>query len=93
MIPGLGTGAAAAPAATQAIRASGVVVRVEPGAFLAVLGRQPAPLVVRATGWFFVTFYKYLMSYKGMAFYTEAATPLELPPGVELAEERSISAP
>jgi hypothetical protein len=75
-----------------ATRVSGVVVRVEPGAFLAVLGRQPAPLVVYARGGL-LTFHKYLTSYKGLPFFAESPEPLNLPPGVELVEARSIQAP
>lgn len=51
-----GAGAAAA-AIAQAIKASGVVVRLEPPEFLRVLGRADAPLVVHATGGLFRTKY------------------------------------
>jgi hypothetical protein len=55
-------GAAAAAAVAQAIKASGVLVRVEPTEFLRVLQRQQEPLVVHATGGFFSTYYQYLTS-------------------------------
>jgi pimeloyl-ACP methyl ester carboxylesterase len=64
-----------------AIKASGVIVIVEPEEFVGILKRQPGALVVHATGGFFSTSYRYLTSYKGLAFYTEARAPLDLPPG------------
>ena len=50
-----GAAASAAAAIAQAIKASGVLVRVEPGHFLGILQRQQGSLVVHATGWFFGT--------------------------------------
>jgi hypothetical protein len=73
-----------------AIRASGVIVRVEPDAFVGILKRQPGALVVRAAGRFFSTNYRYLTSYKGLAFYTKASAPLDLPPGTELVQAKAI---
>jgi nitrous oxidase accessory protein NosD len=84
---------AAAAAARQAIKASGVIVQVEPGDFLAILQRQQGALVVHATGGFFSTNYQYLTSYKGLAFFTRAPAPLDLPPGTELVRAKSISVP
>jgi hypothetical protein len=88
-----GGAAAAAAAAGQAIKASGVIVRVEPDDFLRILGRAQQPLVVHATGGFFSTTYQYLSSYKGLAFYTKAAAPLDLPGGCELVLARKIWIP
>ena len=68
----MSAGAAAAAAIAQAIKASGVVVQVEPGEFLGIVQRQQAPLVVHATGGFLKTNYKYLTSYKGLAFFTKS---------------------
>jgi hypothetical protein len=45
-----GGAAAAAAAIAQAIKASGVIVRVESEDFLGILTRQREPLVVHATG-------------------------------------------
>jgi hypothetical protein len=86
-------GTAAAAAAIVAIKASGVIVRVEPDEFVGILKRQPGALVVHATGGFFSTNYRYLTSYKGLAFYTKARAPLDLPPGTELVQARSIWVP
>lgn len=94
MSAGAATGAAAAAAAiAQAVKASGVIVRVEPDDFLSILGRQPGALVVHATGGFFSTNYQYLTSYKGLAFFTKAPTPLDLPSGTELVQAKSIWVP
>ena len=67
-------GAAHAAAIAQAIKASGVLVRVEPMEFLKILNRQDEPLVVIATGGVFRTWWRYLTSYKGLAFFTKYAS-------------------
>ena len=85
--------AAAAAAVAQAIKASGVLVRVEPTEFLRVLQRQQEPLVVHATGGFFSTYYQYLTSYKGLAFYTKSPSPLNLPSGCETIKAGGIWIP
>jgi hypothetical protein len=77
----------------QAVKASGVIVRVEPRDFLQVLQRQERPLVVHATGGFFSTSYHYLTSYKGLAFFCKSETPLNLPRDVELIVARKIWIP
>ena len=76
-----------------AIGASGVIVRVEPDVFVVILKRQSGALVVHATGGFFSTDYRYLTSYKGLAFYTKARAPLDLPSGTELVQAKRIWVP
>lgn len=88
-----GAMAAAQAAAIQAMKASGVIVQVEPEDFLDILRRQKEPLVVHATGGFFKTNYQYLVSYKGLAFFTKAPAPLALPAGAELVEALTIWVP
>jgi hypothetical protein len=88
-----GAAGAAGAAIAQAIKASGVIVCVEPEDFVNILKRQPGALVVHATGGFFSTNYKYLTSYKGLAFFTKVAAPLDLPAGTELVQARSIWVP
>ena len=93
-----GATAAAAAAAVlaaiaQATKASGVIVRVEPGDFLGIVGRLDAPLVVHATGGFFKARYQYLASYKGLAFFTKSDTALELPEDTELVKAEKIWIP
>jgi hypothetical protein len=91
---GAAAGAAAAAAAMiEAIKASGVIVRIDPPGFQDILGRIAAPLVVQATGGFFSTNYQYLTSYKGLAFVTKSPSPLNLPQGTEIISAKSIWVP
>jgi hypothetical protein len=86
-------GAAAAAAIAQAIKASGVVVRVAPEEFGKILSRVQHPLVVLAEGGIFSTTYSYLVSYKGLAFYTKSPAPLALPADTELIKAGKIWIP
>jgi hypothetical protein len=88
-----GAGAAAAAAIAQAIKASGVLVRVEPGEFSKILNRVKDPLVVTAKGGVFSTNYQYLVSYKGLAFFTKSDEPVALPAGCEVVTANSIAIP
>ena len=76
-------GGAAGAAIAKAIKASGVVVRVDPNAFQTILRKVENPLVIYSEGGFFSTKYLYLISYKGFAFYTKVPEQILLPPGVE----------
>ncbi len=76
--------AATAAAIANAIKASGAIVRVEPQAFSTIIDRMEAPLVVMADKTFFSGTYKYLTSYKGLAFFTKSDKRLDLPGGAEL---------
>ena len=94
MANGGAAGAAAIAAAiAQAIKASGVIVRVAPADFLKILERQKDALVVHATGGLFQTNYQYLVSYKGLAFYTKSPAALYLPGSTEVVIARSIWIP
>ena len=86
-------GAAAAAAIAQAIKASGVVIRLNPEEFRKVMIRMQDPLVVIAEGGMFSANYQYLMSYKGLAFYTKSDTPMELPAGAEVVRSERIWIP
>jgi hypothetical protein len=88
-----GAAAAAGAAIAQAIKASGVIVRVEPDDFLGILQRQPRALVVHAIGGFFSTNYQYLTSYKGLGFFTKSSEPINLPAGTELVQAKAIWIP
>jgi hypothetical protein len=88
-----GAGAAAAAARAQAIRASGVIIRMEPTEFLRIVERQSEPLVVHAESGFFTRSHQYLSSYKGLAFYTSTPVPLQLPSGCEVVEAQKIWIP
>lgn len=85
--------AAAAAVIANATKASGVVVRVSPENFLAILARAEKPLVVHAQGGIFSTNYQYLLSYKGLAFYSKSRAPLQLPLGTELVQAQKIWIP
>lgn len=90
---GAAIAAAAAATIAEATKASGVIVRVNPNDFLAILGRQTEPLVVHASGGFLSTSYQYLTSYKGLAFFTQSSDPISLPSSAELVHAEKIWIP
>jgi hypothetical protein len=85
--------AAIAAAIANAIKASGVVVRVEPEDFAKILGRIENPLVIYNKGGLFTTKHQYLVSYKGFAFHTKTSNEILLPSSVEVINARSIWIP
>lgn len=89
----MAAGGAAAAAIVQAIKASGVIVRVEPQEFSKLMNHAKDPLIVLAEGGVFSTNYQYLMSYKGLAFFTKSKAPLPLPGGAELVNAGRIWVP
>jgi hypothetical protein len=89
----MAAGGAAAAAIAQAIKASGVVVRLEPHEFLRVLNRAPDPLVVMAACGLFVKRYQYLLSYKGLGCYTSSREQLSLPAATEVVAAQRIWIP
>ena len=94
MVYGAEGGAAGAEnAIADAIKASGAIVRVEPGDFEAILDKTETPLVVFAQGGVFKTKYHYLTAYRGLIFYTRTPLPLELPRKAELIIAKKIWVP
>ena len=89
----MATGAAAHMAVINAVKASGVVVRMEPAAWLALLARVGQPLVIVAAGGVFKKHVRYLTAHRGLAFYTQSPTALALPRGAEVIEAQSINVP
>lgn len=91
----VGVGAAAAVQLANASASFGPCVLVEPAEFLRVLARQGESLVVagEATGWFSGKRYRYLTSFKGLAFYAKSDVPLELPNGVEVVTVKRMNVP
>jgi len=85
--------AAHVAAIANAIKASGVVVRLEPPEWFKVLKRTDNPLVVIARGGMFRRKYQYLTTYRGLAFYTTSEQPLVLPGRTELINAKSLSVP
>ncbi|MEM8488816.1 MAG: hypothetical protein AAF564_24945 [Bacteroidota bacterium] len=80
-------------AVANAIKASGVVVQVEPAEFLKIAGQSEKPLIVYAPTKVIRTTHKYLTSYKGLAFYTKANDPLVFKEPVEMVTAKKISIP
>ncbi len=85
--------AAAAAAVANAVKASGAVVRVKPEDFQKILARQDEPLIVRAEGGFFGPAYKYLTSYRGLAFFCKSSQELRLPARTQLINAEKMSMP
>ncbi len=85
--------AAIAAAIANAIKASGVVVRVEAEDFANILQKIERPLIVYSQGGVFSTNHKYLTSYKGLAFFTKSREQLDLPRGAEVIIANKIWAP
>ena len=77
----------------NAVKASGTVVRIEPAEFEKVLKRVENPLVVYAEGGMISTNHQYLVSYKGLAFYTKADDPIDLPRNAEVVVAEKIWIP
>jgi len=89
----MAAGGAAVAAMIQAIKASGVVVRMDPAEFRKILDRSPEPLVVTYRGGLFTKNYQYLTSYKGLAFFTKSAEPMAMKAGVELITAKDLWMP
>jgi len=85
--------AAHAAAIAQAIKASGTLIRLEPGDFTRILNKQEAPLVVRSRGGLFRTKWYYLTPYRGLAFFCWSAEPSPLSGRAEVIEARKIWTP
>ena len=84
---------AAIAAIANAIKASGVVVRVRSEDFANILRRVDKPLVIYNKGGVFTTKHHYLISYKGFAFYTKTSEQIDLPRSVEVIIAEKIWIP
>lgn len=84
---------AAAAAVAEAIKASGAIVRVEPDEFRKLLNHNAEGLVVHAVGGLFSPGHKYIMGYKGLAFYASAREPIPLPGTCQVVEAKKIWIP
>ena len=85
--------AAAIAILANAIKANGILVRVEPAEFQKIVSKVKDPLIVSAKGGVFSTNYQYLVSYKGFAFFTKSASPLVLPGNTETVNVKKIWIP
>jgi ABC-type branched-subunit amino acid transport system substrate-binding protein len=90
---GAAAAAAAAAAVAKAIKASGAIVRVEPDEFQKLLVHNAQGLVVHTFGGLFFPGHKYLMGYKGLAFYTSARDPISMPSTCQIVEAKKIWIP
>jgi hypothetical protein len=77
----------------NAIKANGILVRVEPAEFQKIASKVKDPLIVSAKGGVFSINYQYLVSYKGFAFFTKSASPLVLPGNAETVNVKKIWIP
>ena len=89
----MGAGAVVVTTLVNAIRASGVVVRINAPELLTLLERSDAPLVVVGKGGTFRKHYRYLTTYKGLAFFARSPLPLAIPAHAEIITVESISIP
>jgi hypothetical protein len=85
--------AAAHAAQVDALKASGVVVRLEMAEWLKILARTDRPLVVVGVGGFLKKHNQYLTSYRGLAFFATSKDTIVLPPRCEIVKAKSISIP
>ncbi len=83
----------AAQAIAQAAKASGAIVNLDPENFTIIASRAKDPLVVVAYGGFLSKSYQYLLSYKGIFFYTKSPVELSLPTGAETVYAKTIWVP
>jgi hypothetical protein len=85
--------AAAAAAISQAIKASGSLIKVHPEEFSRMIGKMDDGIVVETTVVFFSTSYKYLTSYKGLMFFTKSKNQLSIPSRLEKIAATSMWMP
>jgi hypothetical protein len=77
----------------NALKASGVIVRLEIADWLKILERTERPFVVIGTGGMFKKHNQYLTSYRGLAFFATSKDTIVLPPRCEVVQAKSISIP
>jgi hypothetical protein len=86
-------GAAHAAAIANATKALGVIVKVEPGEFQAIVKRADSPVIVVARGGVLKKHWEYLTSYKGLAFYTRSEPQLVFSGRYEMIAAKKIWIP
>ena len=90
---GSGAAAAAAAAAARAIKASGAIVKLDPGEFDRLTNQNPQGLVVHAPGGFLSSRHRYLMGFSGLVFFTSSPEPLVMPRAMQVIEAKKIWIP
>lgn len=86
-------GGGAAQAIAKAIKASGVIVHVEPAEFSSIMRKMDQPLLVYSPPRMLTRRHQYLTSYKGLAFFTKSSEQIDLPRNVEVIVARSLWMP
>ncbi len=84
---------AATAAISQAIKASGSLIRIDPEEFGRMINKMDDGVVVETTIKFFSTTYKYLTSYKGLIFFTKSTSQLSIPSRLEKITATSMYMP
>ncbi|MEI7845112.1 MAG: hypothetical protein WCK35_04825 [Chloroflexota bacterium] len=78
----------------RAITSTGAIVQVGVDVFQDILSREEVPIIVMCLAKsFFGSQYRYLISYKGLYFYTEAKTALQLPEKIEIINSSQMWMP
>jgi len=81
-------------ATMDATNVSGTVVHLEPEVFSGLIQRIEQPLVIYTHtegGWLVPESHQYLVGYEGLAFFTRAKQPIELPQEAEVIEAKAMS--
>jgi hypothetical protein len=78
---------------TQAIKASGAIVTLDPYDFARLLKKTEKSLVVMAISGWRKHNYQYISAYKGLIFYTKSKVELSFPSGTELITSKQIWIP
>lgn len=84
---------AAAAAVANATKATGTIVHIDPDDWLNLVDKMADPLIVMGTGGVLNKHYQYLVSYKGLAFYTKSPEKLPVPTQAELITTKKIWIP
>jgi hypothetical protein len=88
---GASAGAAAAAAISEAIKASGSIVRVEARDFEALVASAPDPLVLhQEPSGMFSRHHRYATHYRGFTFVAQDREPLFMPAGAQVIRARKI---
>jgi hypothetical protein len=91
---GAAAGAAAAAAAiANAIKASGAIIKLDPGEFTKIVQKIEEPLVVQAQIGVFTKKMRYLTCYKGLYFYCQTSAAIPFSARTEYVNAKSIWIP
>ena len=90
---GAAANAAVVAAISNAVKACGALIKIEPEAFESLLTIIDDPLVVASEGGFFTKHMKYLVSYRGLIFHTKSKEPLPFDKSVLILPAKKMSIP